>query len=1057
MASDYEAIKADNQQRYGTDVGRYGKSLLTDLYDDRTHFIYELLQNAEDALRRRHDKPHTRTVRFDLSESSLRVSHYGKPFDRRDVEGVCGIALSTREGDLTRIGRFGIGFKSVYGFTHRPEIHSGDEDFGIDSFVWPSAQPAIERDRDDQTVFVMPLRDPEENAAEIANGLRRINLDTLLFLREIDSIEWSLPSGESGTYVRQCTPKDDHVRQVTLTGEATGHADTDQDWLVFSKPMHGDGDLAGYVEIAFLMEDDSILPLSRSPLVVFFPTAVETNLGFRIQGPYRTTPSRDNVPKNDPWNQDCVKNTGELLVDALLWLREHDLLDVDVLQCLPLDEAKFSDGSMFRSLYARVRRALRSKRLLPVFGGGYARARGAKLGRSQELRQLIGRKQLKRLFGSSNRVSWLTDGISQDRTPELRSYLMRDLGVEEVTPATVLPRLQNQFLEGQSDEWMCQLYGFLKGQEALHRDAKVLPIIRLSGGMHIRAFVEDVPQAFLPGAGETGFPTVHRGACASEDSRRFLSMIGLSEPHPVDDVIRNVLPKYSNVDVCLPDSQYTTDIERILAASQTNASDKRKELIGQLRETPFVRAISTGNGAECLASPTKLYLATERLKTLFSNISGFQMVDERCSVLRRNGVRELLEECGASRHFRPIKRTYAIKRMHAAQNGLLPKEFLAKLREQSGNAETSWQSDTVVDWELGGLEDVLAHLRVLDAEDQGIRAQYIWEELVQLEERRGRAVFRAEYRWTYYGSHRQEFDSAFVRQLNNRAWIPTMDLGLQCPDLVLFGSLGWRDDPFMLSKIHFKPPIRDQLAEEAGFEPAMLDRLKALGITSLADFEELLPDPEDGPEVNSVEDAMNSLGLSEAASPIVEDPSIEPYNYGGENGLVPAAVPGWHPRPPLGKPTGPVSAPDRPPQQRGGGHFHSYISVDREGNDDPDGLVHEERMALEETAIRRILSVEEGWQRTRRNNEGFDLVRVAHGKETAWCEVKAMNCGLHDRPATMSHAQFEYARKHGDAYWLYIVEYAGSDKARIVRIQDPAGKAKTFTFDKGWLDVAKVD
>jgi len=27
---------------------------------------------------------------------------------------------------------------------------------------------------------------------------------------------------------------------------------------------------------------------------------------------------------------------------------------------------------------------------------------------------------------------------------------------------------------------------------------------------------------------------------------------------------------------------------------------------------------------------------------------------------------------------------------------------------------------------------------------------------------------------------------------------------------------------------------------------------------------------------------------------------------------------------------------------------------------------------------------------------------------------------------------------------------------RIVPIQDPAGKARTFTFDHGWLDVANV-
>ncbi len=47
--------------------------------------------------------------------------------------------------------------------------------------------------------------------------------------------------------------------------------------------------------------------------------------------------------------------------------------------------------------------------------------------------------------------------------------------------------------------------------------------------------------------------------------------------------------------------------------------------------------------------------------------------------------------------------------------------------------------------------------------------------------------------------------------------------------------------------------------------------------------------------------------------------------------------------------------------------------------------------------------------------------------------------------------------ERGSAYWLYVVEHAGDDSARIVRIQDPAGKAGTFTFDHGWLGVADVD
>lgn len=53
MACDYQAIRGDNERRYGMDIGRIGPMLLADRYDDRTHFIFELLQNAKDAVAKR--------------------------------------------------------------------------------------------------------------------------------------------------------------------------------------------------------------------------------------------------------------------------------------------------------------------------------------------------------------------------------------------------------------------------------------------------------------------------------------------------------------------------------------------------------------------------------------------------------------------------------------------------------------------------------------------------------------------------------------------------------------------------------------------------------------------------------------------------------------------------------------------------------------------------------------------------------------------------------------------------------------------------------------------
>ena len=62
--------------------------LLADRYDDRTHFIFELLQNAEDALARRQGWQGSRAVSFTLSATELRAAHCGQPFDGSDVRGI---------------------------------------------------------------------------------------------------------------------------------------------------------------------------------------------------------------------------------------------------------------------------------------------------------------------------------------------------------------------------------------------------------------------------------------------------------------------------------------------------------------------------------------------------------------------------------------------------------------------------------------------------------------------------------------------------------------------------------------------------------------------------------------------------------------------------------------------------------------------------------------------------------------------------------------------------------------------------------------------------------
>ena len=59
-------------------------------------------------------------------------------------------------------------------------------------------------------------------------------------------------------------------------------------------------------------------------------------------------------------------------------------------------------------------------------------------------------------------------------------------------------------------------------------------------------------------------------------------------------------------------------------------------------------------------------------------------------------------------------------------------------------------------------------------------------------------------------------------------------------------------------------------------------------------------------------------------------------------------------------------------------------------------------------------------------------------------------------PVAVGAHDYGMAREKGDAYWLYVVERAGTDDPNVVRIQDPAGRASTYTFDEGWREAPQA-
>ncbi|MBI4608002.1 MAG: hypothetical protein HY726_03205 [Candidatus Rokubacteria bacterium] len=623
MATDYGGIRDENIRRYGEDDW-YGP-FLAGMYSDRTHFLLELLQNAQDARATR--------LHFEVFADRLELRHDGRLFDEADVRAICGLAKSTNADDPTRIGRFGIGFKSVYAYTTRPEIHSGSEHFAIEKYVRPFAAPAVEPGNGWTTLFIFPFdRDdiePTQAARAICARLESLSPRTLLFLQDVKEVEWATESGKRGQLVR--TPEEGDGGRGVRIGRNVGGSTTIEEWLIFERPVElVAGRPLNRVEVAFLLHRDpdtgkaGVVPAHDTELVVFFPTARETHLGFLVQGPYVPTATRDNVPDNHPLNRCLASETAKLLTHSLYRLRKLGLLSVAALQTLPLRLGDFPLGSLLRPLYDAVKDALLSHPLLPTANGRHVPAKEARLARGAGLREAFDGRRLAALLGEQ-RLSWATPDISENRTVELYRYLVgyqswsKDDTIPalvpgfEVTWDTVVARLTAKFLEAQDDRWVMRLYQALADQRALVRDLRTKPIVRQADGRHVSPIdANGAPLVWLPPEDETTFPTVKRTLAEDDRARQFLVSLGLSVPDVADEVIERILPRYRKQQ-WPSESKHIRDIEKIFRALGTDSREKRSRLLLAIRETQLLRGVNAHDGSRKWLAPPALYLRTPDL------------------------------------------------------------------------------------------------------------------------------------------------------------------------------------------------------------------------------------------------------------------------------------------------------------------------------------------------------------------------------------------------------------------------------------------------------------
>jgi hypothetical protein len=93
-------------------------------------FINELIQNADDQA-----LEHSCEISFSLVGNELIVCHNGRPFDDKDVKGICSygnVGANRKKDDHNQSGYKDLGFKSVFRIASRVDIWSQEWHFHFD-------------------------------------------------------------------------------------------------------------------------------------------------------------------------------------------------------------------------------------------------------------------------------------------------------------------------------------------------------------------------------------------------------------------------------------------------------------------------------------------------------------------------------------------------------------------------------------------------------------------------------------------------------------------------------------------------------------------------------------------------------------------------------------------------------------------------------------------------------------------------------------------------------------------------------------------------------------
>lgn len=561
------------------------EGVLVDIYEKPTHFVYELLQNADDALATK--------VRFELGDSELRFYHNGsKDFSLDDIKSITGVNNSTKK-NTKNVGKFGVGFKSVFSITETPYIYNRNISFRIEHMIIPYEEDPVQFDGF-TTMFRLPFKSKKYTNEKIVEKILRefTNLDcaTIMFLHNITTLE--LPDNE-----------------INITREKLDNYEIIQD-IASGNQFYNFKDADTNVSIAYKVEDDKIRPCNNVYVYSFLPTKVKSNLPFYVDAPFELATTREAIDFDNVKNQNILENIRSLFKKTLVAFRDEKYIDGEfICALLPLDKDD-CDSEIYACLYNSLADIFTSEKLLPTTDNEYTLPNDVVICNDWLMVELSNRYKKK----------WLN---IKNMPKDVRDFFVNKLGIEEVNVVNFAQYIaDNLLLKNKNNDWLMKFYLLCSRCGRFQYDElKQIPIIKTRTGDFKSAYINGGEQVFRPSNGLDNSTIINYlflndkiDDTYKNGMQELLRILGIKERTPRQMIEMTIMPNWDEAT-----DQEKIDLFNNICAIYNKSNDSNKtDIVNYLKGKEIFKCVDL-DGKIYWTSGSQVMQGNPEQRLLFKN------------------------------------------------------------------------------------------------------------------------------------------------------------------------------------------------------------------------------------------------------------------------------------------------------------------------------------------------------------------------------------------------------------------------------------------------------